>query len=289
MDRDQFFAAIRRAPFGGKMNAGQTAGVTAILDEWDRRGLTDMRWLAYMLATAKHETCHTMQPIREKGGTSYLIRMYDPQGERPALARKNGNTKPGDGARFCGRGYVQLTWRNNYRAMGKLLGVDLEGNPDMAMEPDTAAAIMFEGMIRGSFTGKKLATYFDRSRSDWTNARRIINGTDRAAAIATIARQFYAALVTADVHDADAPAPDKPLVKSKIAATGGGLGLYGGSEAISGVNEAASQVATLRSNAEDIGILDYVMQLAATPKFWFGVAIVAAAGFVIYWRWRDHS
>lgn len=197
IDRKAFFAGIRYGPFDGNLTSAQVRGITAILDEWERRKLTDLRWLADILATAKWETDHTMQPIREHGGPAYFKRMYDPHGSRPALAKRNGNTKPGDGARYCGRGYGQLTWRNNYRAMGELLGQPLEDQPDLAMRPDIAAQIMFEGMIRGSFTGKKLADYFNAKTTDWVNARRIINGTDRAIEIANIAKLFYADLSAA--------------------------------------------------------------------------------------------
>ncbi len=198
-DRKAFFDGIRQGPFPGKLTADQVKGTTAILDEWDRRGLTDLRWLADMLGTVKWETDHTMQPIREAGGPAYLKKMYDPLGSRPALAKRNGNTSPGDGVKYCGRGFVQLTWKNNYATMTYLLhedgiDVDLVANPDLAMRPDVAAFILFEGMIRGSFTGRKLYDYFNDSKTDWINARKIINGTDRAAEIAAISKQFYADL-----------------------------------------------------------------------------------------------
>lgn len=202
IDRKRFFAGIRQQPFPGKLTSGQVSGTSAILDEWERRGLTDLRWLAYMLATTKWETDHTMEPIVERGGAAYFKRMYDPTGERPATARKNGNTTPGDGAKYRGRGYVQLTWKNNYAKLTKLLqaagiDVDLVANPDLACRLDVAAFILFEGMIDGLFTGKKLANYFTVTTADWINARRIINGTDCASEIASIAKQFYADLTSA--------------------------------------------------------------------------------------------
>lgn len=203
IDRKRFFDGVRSGPFPGKLTSGQVAGISAILDEWERRGLSDLRWLAYMLATTKWETVHTMQPIKEMGGPAYLKKMYDVHGSRPSLARANGNVHPGDGVRYCGRGYVQLTWRNNYRRMGDLLKTPLEQNPDLAMRHDVAAGILFEGMLRaqsgrGDFTGKALEDYFNDKTTDWVNARRIINGTDKAHEIAAIAKQFYADLIDAD-------------------------------------------------------------------------------------------
>ena len=178
IDRARFFAGIRQGPFPGKLTAGQVQGCNAILDEWECRGLTDLRWLAYMLATVKWETDHTMQPIKEGGGLNYLeSKRYYPA---------------------YGRGYVQLTWDANYKKMAKLIGVpELATNYDLALEPEIATAVMFEGMLRGTFTGKKLADYFSAKAADWIGARRIINGTDRAAEIASIAKQFYADLIAA--------------------------------------------------------------------------------------------
>jgi predicted chitinase len=119
-----------------------------------------------------------MQPIVEGGGIKYLkSKKYYP---------------------WYGRGYVQLTWEKNYQKFRdrvlKLFNSDIVDNADLAMRPDIAAFIMFEGMIRGEFTGKKLSDYFTATKTDWLNARRIINGVDRMTEIAGIAKQFYADL-----------------------------------------------------------------------------------------------
>lgn len=181
INRKTFFDGIRQGPFPGKLTSEQVKGTSAILDEWERRKLTDLRWLAYMLGTTKWETDHTMQPIREGGGPKYLkSKKYYP---------------------WYGRGYVQLTWRANYLKfrdrVRTFFGVDIIENADLAMRPDVAAFIMFEGMIRGEFTGKKLGDYFNATKTDWINARRIINGTDRASEIAAIAKQFFVDLEAA--------------------------------------------------------------------------------------------
>lgn len=206
--RKQFFDTVRRSPFAGSLSQGQVDGMGAILSEWEARGLTDLRHLAYMLATAFHETARKMQPINEYGGNAYFRRMYDIRGSRPHVARALGNTVPGDGARFHGRGYVQLTGRANYaRASGKL-GVDFIADPERVLEPRLAAVIMFTGMEEGWFTGKRLADYFNDRLTDWTDARRIINGRDRASTIAGYARAFHAALKAAD--DPRGVAPTTP-------------------------------------------------------------------------------
>lgn len=178
------------------MSAAQVGGVETIVRGFEAFAPGgDLRHLAYMLATAQHETASTMLPIMERGGYAYLRRMYDIEGERPKLAAANGNTTPGDGARYAGRGYVQLTWKSNYQRAGNKLGVDLVSNPDLALQPDIAARIMFSGMTDGWFTGKRLADYFGAGAANWKHARRIINGLDRADEIASLARSYHKALI----------------------------------------------------------------------------------------------
>ena len=182
IDRKAFFDAVRARLFGGTLDQPQVDGISAVLDEWEKRKLTDLRWLAYMLATDKHETNATMQAVREAYWLSEPWRKahlrYWP---------------------FYGRGLVQLTWEENYRKMGKFLDVDLVGNPDLALDLHVAVQVMFEGMLRaetgvGDFTGKALEEYFSDAANDPVGARRIINGTDKAQLIAGYHYDFLQAL-----------------------------------------------------------------------------------------------
>jgi len=166
----------------GPLKTGQVEGFNALLAAMDQWPIT---WVAYGLATAWHETAATMQPIHEYGGAVYFHNRYDPAGKRPDIAKRLGNTQPGDGVKYAGRGYVQLTGRDNYRRFG------IENTPDDAMKTDVAARILREGMEKGLFTGKKLADYLP---GNYTWARRIINGNDKAGLIAGYARQFEEAL-----------------------------------------------------------------------------------------------
>lgn len=135
-----------------------------IVKAWLGAGQLDGRKLAYALATAWHETAFTLMPVSEYGGEKYLKgKPYYP---------------------WYGRGYVQLTWADNYALYG------IKDTPEKALEPDRAAQIMVDGMLRGKFTGKKLSDYFSASKEDPVGARRIINGTDRAEQIAGYYRQF---------------------------------------------------------------------------------------------------
>ena len=228
LNRTTFFAYVRRAPFGGRLSQAQVDGLNAILDAWDASSHTDLRWLAYMLATVQHETAATMQPIRERGGDAYF-RKYEGRQDL-------GNVQRGDGVKYHGRGYVQLTGRANYSKAGRLLGVDLLGNPDLAMRPDIAAKIMLGGMVGGWFTGQGPGQYFNATTDDPVNARRIINRLDKAKLIAGYHRSFLDALKAADeatpqpadVSPEAAKPDDVPASQSAPVITAGSLATAGG-------------------------------------------------------------
>jgi putative chitinase len=194
----KFFDAVRAGLLGPTLSPDEVSGCSAILAAMSGTALS---WAAYALATAYKETAHTMQPISEYGGDSYFFRRYDPQGQRPDIARTLGNTQLGDGARFKGRGFVQLTGRTNYAKASAKLGVDLVGHPDLALGDDVAAKVMRRGMQEGWFTGKSFASYLPGAgpadHAAFTQARRIINGQDCAGEIADYALKFQAALVAA--------------------------------------------------------------------------------------------
>ena len=191
IDRVFFFSQIKIEKLFSSLKQSQIDGLNFILDGWEKSTLTDMRWLAYMLATAYHETARTMLPIAEYGkGKSR------PYGKKIKMSR-NGYTTPDQF--YYGRGYVQLTWYENYEKMGRVLKVDLLNNPEKAMDPDIAFKIMLEGMTlgitnRGDFTGRCLEQYFNHTQEDWRNARRIINGMDKADAIAGYGQKFHRSL-----------------------------------------------------------------------------------------------
>lgn len=197
MNLSVFFDGIRPL-FGGKLNQKQVNGLRFIIDEWVETGFTDRRWLAYALATAFHETAHTMQPIREIGR---------------GRGKRYGKADRITGKAYYGRGYVQLTWKTNYKKASQAMGIDFVNKPDLVMKPENAAFIMFQGMKDGWFTGKGFSDYINDNQRDYWNARRIINGTDRAELIAGYAVRFESALdaarAAADVPET-VPAPDTP-------------------------------------------------------------------------------
>jgi hypothetical protein len=184
-DRDIYFDSVRNIMFEGALTQQQVDGQSVILAVWEYQAggtpMTDIRWLAYMLATTYHETATKMWPIREYGqgsGMSY-------------------------GTTYYGRGYVQLTWEENYRNASAALGLiddrDLIKYPDLALDSLIAVRIMFRGMAEGWFTGKKLGQYFNAEEDDPINARQIINGNDCDEMIAEYHDHFLVALNTASV------------------------------------------------------------------------------------------
>ncbi len=198
IDRAIFFAGLRHAVFGGKMSEGQVAGMEAVLTRFAARGWSDPRWLAYMLATAHHETAASMQAVRETLAPSNdeavarLERAYR-AGKLPTV--KTPYWRPdAAGHSYYGRGLVQITHRENYARMSRVVGHDLVAEPDLALRLDVAATILVVGMTEGLFSGARLSDYFSGMRADWRGARKIVNGRDRAAKIAAKAQIFDAAI-----------------------------------------------------------------------------------------------
>lgn len=250
MNKTTFFAYARRAPFGGRLSQAQVDGTAAILAEAERRGLPDEQ-TAYVLATAFHETGGKMQPIEEnlKYTTAAQIKKTwpsrfstvgaaQPYVRNPqALANKvyggrMGNTRPNDGWLYRGRGLAQITGKDNYKKYG------LGDAPEKALEDSTAIRILFDGMINGKFTGKRLADYFGAGWSAPQDARAIVNGSDKASLIAGYYRNFLDSLAAAremklaaveDAKPDDVPLLQDKTVQTIVAGTGGTLvtGLIG--------------------------------------------------------------
>ena len=208
MNRADFYTILRRrdsAVFGTSLTQAQVDGCETILAA--TVGLP-VSHRAYLLATAYHETAHTMRPVRET-----LADTDDKAIARLEAAWAKGKLpwvktpywrKDADGKSWLGRGYVQLTHKANYAKAGAAMGVDLVGHPDLAMSPGIAAHVLVRGCVEGWFTGRRLADYLP---GDYMGARRVVNGTDKAREIALYARDFDRALV--------AMGPDtKPVVAS---------------------------------------------------------------------------
>jgi hypothetical protein len=171
IDRKTFFDMVRSDPFPGTINQSQVDGMEYILNVWEASfDDEDLRWLAYPLATTMWETSSTMQPIEEYGKGSGM---------------EYGKPDKTTGQTYYGRGFVQLTWRENYARADQELGMhdedSCEWHAENALKPDVAAAVMFAGMLEGWFRGdsegrQTLVRYFNATTDDAYGAREIING-----------------------------------------------------------------------------------------------------------------
>jgi hypothetical protein len=175
IDRAGFFR--RYAETYGSITPQQRSGLNTLLYYIERdKDMADVRWAAYLLATAKHHTLDQWIPIEEPGkgqgriyGNSVTVR--DSAGRQYTHV-------------YYGRGYIDLTWDYNYRNVGRALGIPLLYEPDLALEPQISYNILSFALRNGTITGAELASYISRTSCDYVKARRTINGLDQAEKIA---------------------------------------------------------------------------------------------------------
>ena len=178
-NREYFFHNYRN--YFGKINQSQVDGLEFLLSKFDNETQFSNEQIAYMLASVKHETDHTFQPIEERGGYNYFKYLIGKLGIR-SLAEAN---------KYKGRGFIQATGRTNYEKYSLILGIDFITNPELVREPENAYKIMIYGFVNGTFTGKKITDYINENECDFYNARRCINGLDKAVLISGYADKIY--------------------------------------------------------------------------------------------------
>lgn len=196
----------------------------------------DVRNISYAFATSCIETDWTFEPIQEYGSYARFEKLY---GYKTKKGKELGNDAEGEGAKFSGKGYEQLTGESNYekaenelrRQYPQLIAsfetrtgqhFDLTDFPNQAKDREIAFAIMTLGMHQGWFTGKKLSDYITAQKTDYKGARRIINGQDRAAEIAGFAREFEKILkssIEATPLSENSYSDDSPTVSQSDGAT----------------------------------------------------------------------
>lgn len=151
--------------------------IAAIRDECIAQGIGQPSQIAYVVATVEWETAKTFKPVRE----AFWL------GEE--WRRKNLHYWP-----YYGRGYVQLTWKDNYQKYGDMLHLGLVNDPDLALDAATSLFVLCHGFKTGAFTNRRITDYIDEGHSDFVNARRCINGTDHAMDIARLATHYLQTL-----------------------------------------------------------------------------------------------
>jgi hypothetical protein len=211
-DRTIYFEAVRPL-FGGSLSQEQVDGQNFLLDAWEEEPQSsDLRHLSYPLATTRHETAGTMLPVEEYG---------------KGAGKPYGVPDPETGQTYYGRGYPQLTWRDNYARATRELDLagadDLEWHAERALDPTISAHILYIGMTEGWFRGddkgrQTLDRYFNETTDDAYGAREIINGDKHIVpdwshgvsignVIADYHRDFLAAL-QASLIEAPEPEPE---------------------------------------------------------------------------------
>lgn len=186
MNKIVFFDGIKPL-FGGKLTQSQVDGLNAMIDANETYRVGN-RQFAYILATIHHETDKTFQPIEEYGkGKGKLYGTNIKLDKKPYFDTKN---------IFYGRGHTQNTWYENYKKLTELAkrqGKDWDffNNPELLLQMQPSIWATFTAMQTGLYTGRKLSDYINTQKCDYVNARRIINGTDKAELIAGYANQFY--------------------------------------------------------------------------------------------------
>lgn len=190
IDRDAFTQAVTASPLG--LSAEQAAGCLPLLDAWDDRGHSDLRWLGYILATVLHGTGGAMVPLEEEGRG-----LHQPYGVRvDANGDKLVAPSATPGVCFYGRGYLprDVVSRRVYRNLSE--DIDIVTDPDVLLDPAVASRIVIDGMVKGLFSGKSIRRYFTADREDWERARMAVRqDEDDAVEIAEKAKAFHAALM----------------------------------------------------------------------------------------------
>lgn len=185
----------------GPLSQNQVDGINHLMSA---TAALPLRHRAYVLATAWHET----GPISSSKHMTPRLEIWGPTAAQNRYEGSTalGNTLPGDGKRFMGRGYVQITGRSNYSKATAATGRDLVANPDLALDPDIAAAIIVSGMTKGWFTGKSMSDF-----TSYRDMRKVVNGTDKADVIAGYADKFEAA-IKADMAATPPVSPPPPSI-----------------------------------------------------------------------------
>jgi predicted chitinase len=198
LNKKKFFDEVRLPLFQGKITALQVKGMEAIIDYFTTHYPANNAQLAYILATAYHETGRKFEAVREgfaktnQGAINHVTNnLFNKK-----LISTNYALPNSKGLSYYGRGLVQITWQGNYSRMGRLLGVDLLNNPDLALDLKVAVQILVDGMMKYGYYEKAptVPKYINGIKKDFLGARFVVNGVDARVFIASYATKFLTAL-----------------------------------------------------------------------------------------------
>lgn len=211
INRAVFFGSVRSPLFGGRLTDEQVRGVSTLLDAWERLAPTGKdEHLAYILAGVFHETGRRMVPVREGFARTDAAARSTVAALYKAKKISTNYALPVNGVSYYGRGRIQNTWERNYRRLQERFSRPFVKQPDLLLDDAIDAEVTIIGHLEGIWTGRKLADY-DGPEFDAVNARRIVNGTDKAAAIAGYYRKFLVAILASQAAAPPKPASTTPL------------------------------------------------------------------------------
>ena len=278
INRDKFFAGVRSG--FGSLSQDQVTALNSLLDAIEADAeMSDIRWVAYALATVRHETANTYRPIEEYG-----------KGHGKPYGHKDSDT----GQAYYGRGLVQLTHRENYKKLGDLLEIDLVHHPELALEIDTAYQILSLGMRNGLFAkGQTLSRYIHDDVCDYLHARRIINAMDKAELIAGYATTFEGILGDSQQAEPE-PAPTETTATSSstvIEKTTSVVSSLAGNQQVKDIaSQVVGKLATRGSTVAGSAGVAAATDGAISRNFWLIILAIVlmliAAGFWGYLLWH---
>lgn len=191
---------IRKELAGGKITPEQFKGFERVVSALDADKDYSYPQGAYVLATIWHETATRMTPIGEYGkgkGRAYGTWLTNSKGERYCykdFSKKSVYLERDYPFLYYGRGDTQNTWWDNYDKLSKVFKVDFLRNPDLLLTDEWSTPVTLYSMKVGLYTGRKLSTFVNSNKQDFVEARRVINGVDKADKIAKEALVFLRAL-----------------------------------------------------------------------------------------------
>ncbi len=198
--------AIVRKKFG-RLTQPQVDGINDIMSAINKYKIANPCYVAYIFATAWHETAETMQPIEEigKGRTRRYGRwVKNSKGEEYCYDDDKCYLKKDYPHLYYGRGYVQLTWLTNYFKASKELQIDFVMSPENALKSEHASKILVMGMLQGWFTSLALDDcIYGGKFNQFMKARKIINGNNKKRLIANHAVKFLDCLSVKPVSDCE--------------------------------------------------------------------------------------
>jgi predicted chitinase len=202
---DEIETLVAVVPRSSRANASWA--VPLLLDAARAGGMTHVRRMAYLLATAGHDS-HFGARLEERGlgapadDVDRTFSRYEPG---TPLGTALGNTLPGDGSRYRGRGFIFVRGRTSYATWSQRLGMPDElvdgsptpffiAHPEAMAEPNIAAQTLVRGMRDGLFTGIALGYYVNDKKTDYRSARRVVGGLEHARDVAELALTFAHAM-----------------------------------------------------------------------------------------------